>query len=195
MRVNALALAGPGLTRPKKIEIDGTLLLRAKQHEDEACRLLFRRYHPQVHALLYRMLGPKHGVAVVEELSQETFLRVFRRLSDFDPERGTRLSSWILTIASRLAINTLRRRPHEPLEGDVPTPEGDAASQGELAEGIANAVLALPVEQRTAFILREYHELDYKEIATALDISVGTVKSRLSRARVFLRATLMEHRS
>ena len=86
------------------------------------------------------------------------------------------------------------RRPHEPLEGDVST-LSDSTSQGELAEGIALAVLALPVEQRTAFILREYHELDYKEIATALDISIGTVKSRLSRARVLLRATLLEHRS
>lgn len=194
MDVKALALASPGFTRPKATEIDGALLLRAKQQEDEACRLLFRRYHPQVHALLYRMLGPKLGAAVVEELSQETFLRVFHRLSDFDPERGTRLSSWILTIATRLALNALRRRPHEALEGDVST-QSDSASQGELAEGIANAVLALPIEQRTAFVLREYHELDYNEIATALDISIGTVKSRLSRARVFLRAILMEHRS
>lgn len=181
-------------TRPDSSEIDGSLLLRAKQHDDQAWRLLFRRYHPQVHALLYRMLGPGRGIAVVEELSQETFLRVFRRLSDFDPERGTRLSSWILTIAARLALNLLRRRPHEPLEREVPAPSGASPGRGELAEGVANAVLALPAEQRAAFILREYHALDYKEIGDALDISVGTVKSRLSRSRIFLRKRLSEHR-
>lgn len=179
--------------RPRRTELANEVLLRAQHQDGVACRMLFRTYQQSVHALLYRMLARSHGVGIVEELSQETFLRVFRSLSKFDVERGARLSSWILTIATRLALNTLRRRPHEPLQTEVIGPSLASPVDRELAVIVADALLALPGPLRAAFLLREYHGLEYIEIAKALKTQVGTVKSRLSRARTKLRQSLSEY--
>lgn len=146
-----------------------------------------------------RMLGPVGLGHLVEDLAQETMVRVFGALPRFDPDGPAKLSTWILKIASRLAINELqRRRPtivpltstEERLVG------GDAADRAHrraaIARAIQDAVARLSPEYRAAFLLREYHGLEYVEIAEALELEMGTVKSRLARARASLRRTLTE---
>lgn len=180
-------------------ELDELSLRRAQNSDQSACRALVERYQRPVFALLFRMLGPGRG-SMVEDLAQDTFLEVFRSLSRFSPLGPARLSSWILTIASRRAIDELRKRPAktEPIElsRDIPGQQraDEAAVRRAVATAIQEAVAALTPRYRAAFLLREYHGLEYAEIARALDIDIGTVKSRLSRARAALRQALAEVR-
>ena len=179
-------------------ELDELCLRRAQRGEEAACRALVERYQRPVFALLHRMLGPARRDRV-EDLAQETFLHVFRALAGFAPLGPARLSTWILTIASRRAIDELRRRARagevetESLGGqDAVSPEraDDGARRTALAARVAAAVEALAPEYRAAFLLRAFHGLEYAEIGRALDIDLGTVKSRLARARAAVRGAL-----
>ncbi len=139
------------------------------------------------------MLGPVGLDGLAEDLAQETFLRGFRALERFDPDGPATFSTWLLRIASRLAINELRRKRPERASteslGSRSTPESEHRRK-RVGQAIAAAVGELPPPFRAAFILREYHGLDYAEIAEMLDLELGTVKSRLSRARRLLRERL-----
>lgn len=182
------------------VGLERELVVRASRGEPHACRDLILRHQRAVGGLLQRMLRGSGLSSHVEDLAQETFLRVFKALSRFDPDGPAKLSTWILTIATRLALQAIERRrlPTDPLdEGSIPSPwrdPNDAADRVELGRRIERAVGALAPCQRAAFVLREYHGLDYAEIAEALEIDLGTVKSRLSRARRSLRAALEEVR-
>jgi RNA polymerase sigma-70 factor (ECF subfamily) len=179
-------------------ELDDLTLARAQRGEAPACRALVARYERRVFALLSRMVG-RRGRALVEDLAQETFLRVFRALGGFSPGGAARLSTWILTIATRLALDELaRRRPEaEPLSlalvDGMPRADGTVEARA-VGRAIERAVRGLPPVFQAVFVLREYHGLEYDEIARALELDVGTVKSRLSRARAALRQALEEVR-
>jgi RNA polymerase sigma-70 factor (ECF subfamily) len=188
--------SAPTLVASAPDELDAVTLRRAQRGEADACRALVERYQRPVFALLHRMLGP----AQVEDLAQETFLDVFRALGGFAPLGPARLSTWILTIATRRAIDALRRRPPpaEPLDQAAaelygPGRADDASERARVAGAIERAVRGLSPEQRATLLLREYHGLEYAAIARALEVDVGTVKSRLSRARAALRAVLADH--
>lgn len=176
-------------TRP----IDGPLVVRAQSGDRTALRELVRQNEKQVGRLLRRMLGPVGLDALTEDLAQETFLRAFRALDRFDPGGAATFSTWLLRIASRLAINELtRKRPERASTGSLPsaaTPESEHHRK-RMGQAISTAVGELPPPFRAAFLLREYHGLDYAEIAQMLDLELGTVKSRLSRARRLLRERL-----
>lgn len=136
---------------------------------------------------------------MVEDIAQETFLRVFRALPRFDRNGPARLSTWILTIASHRAIDELRKRrietrPFDPASFEVPANDRAdlEAERRMLARLLGNAIESLSPEYRAAFVLREYHGLEYTEIASALSIDLGTVKSRLNRARSRLRQALRD---
>jgi RNA polymerase sigma-70 factor, ECF subfamily len=188
-------VTGVGAQRVAAGELDDVTLARAKRGEERARRALVELYQRQVHALLYRMLGGRGDLAA--DLAQETFVRVFGAIERFAPGGAARLSTWILTIATRLALNELRRKPHETL-ADVDVPGGARPDRElerrALAAAVRRCIAELKPEYRAVLILREYHELDYEEIAVALEIDVGTVKSRLSRARGALREALGELR-
>jgi RNA polymerase sigma-70 factor, ECF subfamily len=175
-------------------ELDQMTLSRAQRSEPEACRALVLRYQAPVFALLSRMLG--RG-PLVEDLSQETFLRVFRGLSSFQREGPARLSTWILTIATRLAFDRLRKKNQitEALEVDaLPSSEraDEYCERRAIGVAIEQAMRSLSPEHQAVFLLREYHGLEYDEIAQTLQVDLGTVKSRLSRARAQLREALAE---
>lgn len=185
-------------------ELDELTLRRAQRGDEAGCRALVDRYQRPVFALLHRMLGPARADRV-EDLAQETFLHVFRSLAGFAPLGPARLSTWILTIASRRAIDELRRAGRaEPdrdrlgglapgdAEGAPPARADQSAYQSALAAEVAAAVAALAPQCRAAFILRAFHGFEYGEIARALGCEVGTVKSRLSRARAELRRALRD---
>lgn len=181
---------------PSDGELDQVTLTRAQRGDERACRALVERYQRRVFALLSRFAG-RQGRAV-DDLAQETFLRVFRALPDFTAAGPARLSTWILTIATRLALDELRRKPARlaPLDqaAAVPAPArtDEPAERAALGRAIERAVRALSPDHQAVFLLREYHDLEYDEIARALDIDIGTVKSRLSRARTALREALAE---
>lgn len=122
------------------------------------------------------------------DITQDTFIKVWHALPDWRPE--ARFETWLLRIARNTTIDALRRRKHEPeaLPDDAvlidsgPSPLRQLESRRSIAQ--LEALLAqLPVAQREVLLLREVEGLSYRELATALDISEGTVKSRLARAR------------
>ena len=194
----------PGLTQPTHAvkepsppahppELDELTLRRAQRGDRDACRQLVITYQRAVFALVSRML-PADQHDHVEDIAQETFLQVFRALQKFSLLGPAKLSTWILTIASRRAIDWLRKaRPAtQPLDDRAIAQDSTATPTGQIHQAIGEALAALPYEYRAAFLLREYHGLNYQEIAQALAIEIGTVKSRLSRARAAIRQRLVE---
>ncbi|MDB4965118.1 MAG: putative polymerase ECF-type sigma factor [Myxococcales bacterium] len=175
-------------------ELDELTLKRAQRGEAAACTALVKRYQRPVFAVVSRMLSPSGRRAAVEDVAQETFLRVFRALPSFNLTGGAKLSTWILTIATRVTLNELRKRAAtgESLDELAAPPLGAPVELRALGRAIERAVGGLAPEYRAAFVLREFHELSYEEIARALDVDVGTVKSRLSRARAALKSALAE---
>ena len=177
-------------------ELDELTLARARRGEEPALQALVVLYQRPVFALVSR-LAPAHAAAW-DDLAQETFLRVFRALPGFDPRGPARLSSWILTVATRLTIDHLRRAPQRHASGDpvFPGVGGNpqaAARDPLLRSALRRAIEALQPDFRAVFLLREVHELSYEEIALALELELGTVRSRLSRARSALRDALEDH--
>jgi RNA polymerase sigma-70 factor, ECF subfamily len=177
-----------------KSELDRAALERCRAGEPEALRAFVHCYERAVFALLSRMLGRGPDV---EDLAQETFLRAFRALPSFDPDGPALPSTWLLTIAARLGIDRTRRRPlrldlhADAADGERRSPEQDAG-RSELRAAIAKAVQALPVDQRNAFVLAEFHDFSVADIAELLSISENTVKTRLFRAREKLSRALAD---
>ncbi len=181
--------------RPAPAELDDVTLRRAIRGDAGAFRALVDRYGPPVHALLWRMLEHAVGGARVDELVQDTFVRVHGALSRFDPDGPARLSTWIFTVATRLALNEKRRaRPLTTavdgvVDEAVERPD-QALERRRRAAAVRAAIAVLDPPMRAALVLREYHDLDYAEIARVLEIEPGTVKSRISRARAAVRRAL-----
>jgi RNA polymerase sigma-70 factor (ECF subfamily) len=151
-------------------------------------------YQHRVFGVALRMLGNR---AEAEEIAQETFLRAHRALPDFRGE--ARLHTWLYAIASRLCLNRLASAERRLVRGDdgalaaVPAGEPSAAAAVERAEldaALREAIAALPEERRIVVILRDLEGLSYEEIAEALELEPGTVRSRLHRARLDLKAKL-----
>jgi RNA polymerase sigma-70 factor (ECF subfamily) len=174
-------------------EVDDVTVRRAQRGEADAVRAVVERYHRAVHALVWRMSAARTPDRV-EDLVQDCFVRVLRGLGGFDPRGPAKLSTWILTIATRVVLNDRRRPPDEALDEEPAAPKAGepaaALDRAQLARAIGKAVAALPEAQRAVFVLREYHDLDYAEIAHALEVDLGTVKSRLARARTAVREHL-----
>jgi len=172
--------------------VDELMLRRAQRGDERAWRDLVLRFQQPVHALIWRLLAGRARHRV-EDLVQETFVRVLGALPGFDPAGPASLSTWILTIATRLALNELRR-PESAALADEPVAADradDSAERRRLARAIADGVAQLPASQRAVLVLREYHELEYAEIAAVLEVDLGTIKSRLARARAALRDHLV----
>lgn len=197
--VSVAAPIPPGRAKERFPELDEVTIVSAQRGSMRARRALVERYQRPVLALVGRLLRGYGDSALVEDVAQETFLRVFRALPNFDRAGPARLSTWILTIACHRSIDELRRRRLEisPLEagpGDVAANDraDENAERRMLARLIERAIDGLAPEYKATFVLRELHGLEYAEIAVILDIDLGTVKSRLNRARTRLRDALTE---
>src|SRR5262245_36479971 len=181
---------------------EAALIARCNTGDEAACADLVSIHQRMVYALALNLLGDRDEAL---DLSQEVFLRVFRTLSAFRGQSALR--TWIYRIAVNQAKNRIRwwHRRHRSSQvslddhllnfGDLESkqdilPDRLLASK-ETAAKIWQALARLPFEQRTALILREVDGLRYEEIAFSLDVAVGTVKSRLTRARQALRAELL----
>lgn len=187
-----LAVSLATTPRPtRRVEpLDELTLLRAQRGEEAAWRVLVGRYQAAVHALVWRLFAGRARHRV-EDLVQDTFVRVLRALPEFDPAGPATLLTWIYTIATRLALNELRRHEAVAIEDVAGGQRTDAMLERQrLGAAIASAIASLPDAQRAVIVLREYHELDYAEIARIVEVDVNTVKSRLARARTTLRERL-----
>jgi RNA polymerase sigma-70 factor, ECF subfamily len=179
-------------------ELDDVTLARAARGDQAAARSFFEHHHRSVHAFLWRMLAPRASRAVVEELTQDTFLRAFAALPRFQPGGTARASTWLLTIATRVALNELRRakrKPEAAVDVDLIALPGGARPDDEAERRVIGSILAraigeLPADARAVILLREYHDRSLDEIARALELPIGTVQSRLARARAALREAL-----
>ena len=168
------------------------ILRRAQQGDSEAFRLLVEAYQTQVYRLALRMCGE----AAADDVTQEAFLAAWRALPEF---RGTcRFSTWLYRLTTNAAIDCLRRekrhRGTDDLDGvELPgggdTPQ-ETAERSETRNAVRAALCQLTDEHREVLLLRYMQELDYGEIARALRISEGTVKSRINRAKTRLKELL-----
>ncbi len=189
----ALAEAAASAPEPDRKEVSDNVLRGCKTGSRFAFQKFVERYRVMVFAVLSRMLG--HG-SHVEDLAQETFLRAWKAFPGFEIRANSKPSTWLLTIAVRLALSHRRRdgvrraaRPELPARTGTATPETEHRRRA-LGQAIAAAVDELPPSQRAVFVLQQYHGLSGREIAVSLDISENTVKSRLSRARSRLQKSL-----
>lgn len=175
--------------------IDDLTLARAKRGESKACLALVRAHEDAVFAVLGRMLRPRGLEGMVEDLAQETFLRAFAALGRFESGGTAKLSTWLLCIASRLAIHELNRLrpPTATLEDTTPASTEDRMPERLAARGtLDRALMMITPEQQVVLVLREFHGLDDASIAQVLGTSPGTIKARIFRARARLRKCLKE---
>ena len=161
---------------------DSELARRVAARDRAAFLALYDRYAGRVYGLCLRMLQDS---AAAEEVSQETFLKLWARAGQFDPSRGA-LVSWLLTIARRSALDRFRREARRPRRQPDDSDEGldripDPSSESEEARwgSLRLALQELPAEQRSAIQLAYYQGLSHREIAEFLDIPLGTVKTRI----------------
>ncbi|WP_027467540.1 RNA polymerase sigma factor RpoE [Deefgea rivuli] len=176
-------------------DLDQELVLRAQNGDQRAFELLVVKYQRRIARLLSRMIRDQ---AEIEDVSQEAFIKAYRALPTFRGESA--FYTWLYRIAINTAKNylsTLGRRPmlateYEDEDGDtvdasslVPdfhTPETELSNK-QIVSTVNEAVNALPEELREAITLREMDGMSYDEIAAAMDCPIGTVRSRIFRAR------------
>jgi len=197
----------PALNWPDVADREAVLVRRCVSGEEDACNELVAENQRMVFQLAFHLLGDYEEA---RDLSQDVFLQVFRTIDRFRGQSALR--TWIYRIAINLARNRQRwwrRRlrsdqvsldAHLEQHGEDVLTDASATPEivlrrKETALRVWEALEGLPFEQRTAIVLREVDGLSYEEIAFSLGIAIGTVKSRLTRAREALRARLRGERS
>lgn len=194
----ALRLVHEAPPAQQRRELDDVTLVAAGRGDQAACRAFLQCYQDRVWTLVLRLLGGDRAQA--EDCAQEAFARAFSALPGFELDGPARPSTWLFTIATRVCLDERRRRRRKPAElaADAgvdradPRDPHEAAQARALAARVERALVALPIEQRAVFVLRVLCEHSEQETAAALELDVGTVKSRLSRARAALRLALAE---
>ncbi len=197
---------------------DLPLITQAKAGDREAFALLVQRYGKAVFTLINRMVRD-HTAA--EDLWQETFVRALENLASYQPRlhsdgASPNFAPWLYRIAANLTLDELRKRrrwrflswglhksrraqdPEDAEEYDPPTETPDASEVLALKEErvrVRRALDSLPPEWRMMLILREFQDLPYEEIAEIVNAPIGTVRSRLARAREQLRVALLQQNS
>ena len=183
---------------PDEAESESGLLEQARRGSLSAFEEIVRRYQRRVYATAYRIVR-RHEVA--DDVAQEAFIRAHRNLDRFDAQRP--FGPWICRIAANLAVNHVRSpeaREDALPDGHAETPSAAPGPLQGVLDAETRALLdralgELPAEQRAVFCLRVFEELSYREIAESLGIEMGTVMSRLSRAREKLREALTPYLS
>lgn len=201
-RLTAQHGGAPAAYQVEPARVDLEQLVRSAQAGDvESFNRLVLAHQDQVYSLAYRFMGQR---AAAEDATQEAFVRAFRAIRSF---RGEHFRAWLLSITANACRDELRRQRRRPtrsldapaLEGEAsapdpadpgPSPEA-AALNAELRAALERALLQLPEEWRLVVVLTDVHGLSYEEVSIAAGLPLGTVKSRISRARGRLRDILL----
>jgi RNA polymerase sigma-70 factor, ECF subfamily len=184
-------------------ETDAQLLRRMLAGDEDAFVALYRRRQGGVYRFALQMSG---SPAVAEDVTQEVFMVLMREGRNFDPSRGS-LAAYLYGVTRNLVLRVFDREralvrlgddegdsdsaPHQSLVAHD-DPLGDL-TRGETIERVRQAVLALPLHYREAVVLCDLHEMSYAEAADTLSCAIGTVRSRLHRARAMLVERLRGH--
>ncbi len=172
-------------------DVDFTLMRAIQKGDMVAFNEMVDRYKDRLMNVIGRMLS---STEEAEDIVQETFVRVYQHRQSFNFQHC--FSTWIYTIALNLARNELRKRKKFKFYeiSDMQGNESEFAVEMKLPsrvpEVLEGAVKELPEKYRTAFLLRDVQELPYEEVAKILNVPLGTVKSRVNRARMMLRDKL-----
>jgi len=166
--------------------LDHECIALFQRGDREAFAELVRRYQNRVYRFLLRLTGCREEAL---ELTQDTMLKAFRGLADWRPDAT--FATWLFRIANNAAMDRLRRRKvveYVPIEEHMDFPDPGTGPEGELQRtqryrALESALQRLPEDYRQVLLLREVEEFSYAEIGEALGLQVGTVKSRISRAR------------
>jgi RNA polymerase sigma-70 factor (ECF subfamily) len=177
----------------------------AVRGDPEASRRIVEVLHRPILATIHRFLGTSRSHEA-EDVAQEVFLKVFRSLGTFEPERRVRFTTWVYTFVKNHCFDLLKKRhlPTVSVDGpatdqgegrwELPDPDGrkpgDSLLDEELRQLIDAALQQLSPDHRMVFILREFEQMDLKAIADVMDCNEGTVKSRLHRAKEALKDRL-----
>ncbi len=189
--------SGEKAGRPRGAELAESALVERGRHGDlEAFDGLVAAYQDWVYNVAYRITGNAEDA---RDAAQETFVKAFRALPRYRPQAA--FGTWLYRIAVNTALDIVRRRRAVPpaslddaiLPGGVYNPE-EEAERGEVRRRVHQALQRLSPEHRAVVVLRDLQGLAYEEIAAVLGIPVGTVRSRLSRARDALRGLLQDLR-
>ena len=178
--------------------VEQTLIEQSRGGDLDSFNALVEMYQGQVYAVALRMV---RDVALAEDLAQEAFISAYRNLNQY---RGGSFKSWLLRIVRNATLDALRksqRRPAESLDENIiafeselvspePTP-AEAALNSELGDHIKEVMGDLHPDQRMALVLIDIEGFSYEEAAESMAVSIGTVKSRLSRARARMREALL----
>lgn len=182
----------------ESLEADRELIRKTKQGNLHSFEELVKKYQKNIYRLAFRMTRD-HDTA--DDLAQETFVKAFTSIGSFKEEHS--FYPWIFRICMNLSINYLKRKKFMVSESELlprkledSKATGDPMSQlirDELMDRVESSIDALPPPFKAVFILKVYEELSYEQIAQNLKISVGTVMSRLFRARERLQKSLKDY--
>ena len=184
---------------------DADVVVLAQQGRGEAFRELVQRYERPVFSIIYRIVRDREAA---EDLAQDTFVKVLNHIDRYRPE--FKLSSWLFKIANNVAIDSLRKRqldtisldgsPHATTAADAEASSFEVAARQEnaldeleareIGSAIDSAIAQLRPEYRACILLRHVEGRSYEEIASTLDLPLGTVKTYIHRARHELRGLL-----
>ena len=161
----------------------------------ESFGLLVQRYQRPVISMINHIINDSH---TSEDVAQDVFLTAYKKLASFDSARS-RFSTWLFTIARNKALNALKKkRPLVPKglpeRTDFSNP-GEESAQREFFDKLDQTLEELPKGQKTAFILAEFEKLSYQEIAQIEGVRIGTVKSRINRAKKKLRMVFKDSKA
>jgi RNA polymerase sigma-70 factor (ECF subfamily) len=177
---------------------DSQLIREIKDGRIELYAQLIERYEKKIYMFILHMLKPYNYDAMAEDLCQETFYKAYKSIQSFRDVEAT-FSTWLYTIARNTVLSELRKSKHKEvfIEDGYSMPKVSIEQlpeyeilRHEREHLVRQAINKLPEKQRSALILREYEQLDYKEIAKILDASISSVKSLLFRGRANIKAEL-----
>jgi RNA polymerase sigma-70 factor (ECF subfamily) len=171
---------------------DSDTVKRVLNGDVDSFRILVERYQRPVLSMIRRLIWDSHRC---EEIGQDVFVAAFRKLSTFDPVRS-QFSTWLFTIARNMSINALKKKLPLPMEEPPETPvfrnPSHELSDKEIFIQLDETLKALPGKLQRAFVLAEIERLPYEEIARIEGARLGTVKSRINRARAQIYAAMKD---
>ncbi|GAA0360512.1 RNA polymerase sigma factor [Bacillus horti] len=177
---------------------DSQLIREIKDGQVELYATLIERYEKKIYSFILHMLKPYSYDYLAEDLCQETFYKAYKNIQTFRDVEAT-FSTWLYTIARNTVLSELRKSKHKEvfIEDSHATPKVSLEKlpeqevlRFEREHMVREAINSLPEKQRSALILREYEQLDYKQIAQILEASVSSVKSLLFRGRLNIKSQL-----